>query len=53
MKSFIIIVLAVLMIAVLFAENIFAALDRIEKVMEESFKLESTGFSPLLMLPVI
>jgi len=47
MKSFIIIVLAVLMIAVLFAENIFAALDRIEKVMEESFKLESTGFFSL------
>jgi len=43
MKRFIIIVLAVLMIAFLLAENIFAALDRVEKVVEESFILETNG----------
>ena len=43
MKRFIIIVLAILMMTVLFADNIFAALDRVEKVVEESFILENNG----------
>jgi hypothetical protein len=43
MKRFIIIVLAILTLTVLFAENIFADIDRVEKVMEESFILENNG----------
>ena len=43
MKRFIIIVLAILMMTVLFADNIFAALDRVEMVKEESFILENNG----------
>jgi len=43
MKRFIIIVLAILMMTVLFTDNIFAAPDRVEKVVEESFLLETNG----------
>jgi len=43
MKRFIIIILAILMMTVSLAGNIFAALDRVAEVKEESFILENNG----------